>query len=336
MQLLAAMINSNRILSTLLLSLCVGLGAGCKDDDKPKPGPGTGDSGDGGGGGAWLVGQDGAMVNVALDGEIGDYDLGSEEDLLDIDCRGADSAFVVGELGTLLRTWDAGKSWAALDLGTTRTLRSVAVSEGTVLYVGGDRGFALRSDDDGDTWSELVAGSADITGVSTNHDGALALMVDAAGAVWRWDGSLTRVHQAGAPLSAVSLSASGRQAFAVGNGGLLLRSVDSGITWTAVDAGTGAALFDVWTAADGSAAFAVGEGGVLVRTDDAGSTVQVVAPGGHSLRGIHLAIDGTGMVVGDGGTALVRVTTGGVWTPVDLGTTRDLHAVDDIHTLPHW
>src|SRR5688572_30826856 len=106
--------TTRKLLSDLLLLLAAGaaLGAaGCK-----KKG--------GGGGGAWLVGEDGLMANLQPDGTLGDgYSLDVDDDLLGIACRGEDTAFVVGEGGILMRTFDGGESWEALDAGTTATLR---------------------------------------------------------------------------------------------------------------------------------------------------------------------------------------------------------------------
>ncbi len=308
--------------STLILSAVIGsslaLGHGCKKDK--NSGPGTG------GGGGWLVVQDGALINVTPStGQIAGYDFGSGTQLLDIARRGEDSAWVVGTAGTLLRTSDAGEDWEALELGTTRTLRSVAVSEEGPLYVAGDGGIALRSDDDGDTWKQLVGIDGDVTAVATDHDGGVALLVDTAGDVWRWDGTLARVDQLGIALNGVSLSPNGRIAFAAGDGGLLLRSVDGGVNWTAVSIDTDAALLDV-TVSDGGSAFAVGNGGVLVQVDEAGATTRVLAPEGQALRSIYLSADGSGIVVGDDGVALMTRDRAVSWSPV---------GVAGVHTISH-
>ena len=66
--------------------------------------------------------------NVLADGILGNgYDLEADDDLLAITCRGLDTAFVAGEGGTLLRTFDGGETWESIDLGTTRTLRENAL-----------------------------------------------------------------------------------------------------------------------------------------------------------------------------------------------------------------
>lgn len=321
-----------RTMGMLIISTGLVLQTGCKKDEgTTRDGPG-----DGGGGGAWLVGQDGTMINVSpTTSEVGGYDLDADEDLLDIACRGAETAWVVGEGGTLLRTTDRGESWQAIDLSTTRTVRTVAASEGEVVYIAGDGGLLLRSGDSGDSWTDTVGGTDHFTAAATAHDGRVALFGDSAGGLWRWDGALVKTHQSEAPVHGVSMSADGGTAIAVGDAGMILRSVDGGTQWQRIDAEIAGALRDVWVTGDGSSALAVGDGALLVQIDQAGATTRELIAGGPVLRGIHLAADGSGMTVGDSGTGLVTTDHGVSWTQVELGTSRTLHAVDDIHNVPH-
>jgi photosystem II stability/assembly factor-like uncharacterized protein len=316
--------------ATLIVSAALMMLVACKKDEDKSPGPGTG------GGGAWLVGQDGTMINVPPDGlEIGGYDLDVDDDLLDIACRGAETAWVVGEGGTVLRTTDRGASWQAIDLSTTRALTTVAASDREVVVVAGAGGIALRSEDSGDTWVDLDGGSAVFTSSAVRADGAIALFGDEAGALWRWEGTLSNVHVGELAVRGVSMSADGRHAVAVGDDGLILDSVDGGRTWQQVDAGFAGALHDVWVTSDGARAFAVGDDAQLLLLDAAGTEVRQLLADAPALRGIHLAADGSGMIVGELGTGLITADHGATWTQVPLGTTRTLHAVDDIHPVPH-
>jgi photosystem II stability/assembly factor-like uncharacterized protein len=86
---------------------------------------------------------------------------------------------------------------------------------------------------------------------------------------------------------------------------------------------------------DGAEAYAVGDDSTLVEITQAGTTVRTLTDTGAALRGIHLAADGSGMIVGDAGTGLITVDNGATWAAVPLGTTRTLHAVDDIHPIGH-
>jgi hypothetical protein len=293
---------------------------------------------EGGGSGAWLVGEDGAMFNIAPDSSApGSYGLEVDYDLLGIACRGASTAWVVGELGTLLRTFDAGASWQHIDLSTTSTLRDVAAASRDVVYVVGD-GLVLLSRDSGDSFEPVEAPALEWLSVSTNHDGSVALLSASDGSIWRRDdrdGELTRVwHEQSDPIYSVALTHDGRFAAAVGAGGALLASYDGGLSFTARSVPVSTALHAAWITDDGFTIFAVGVGGVLVRSRADSSSTEMIAPA-VTLRAIHLSADGVGLVVGDHGTALRTLDRGHTWTPIEMSTDRRLYAVDELHPFGH-
>ena len=297
------------------------LAGGCKKkDDTGSPGPGPS---------AWLVGADGLMAAVETSGTLGPgYDLDSDHDLLGIACRGLDTAFVVGELGTFLRTFDGGESWDVIDLDTTRTLRSVAAAD-DVVYAGGE-GLLLRSPDRGTTWASLpVDPSAQWNAVTTGHGGgALALAVS--GGVWRHDavlGSFTSVASlAGARV--VALSHDGFHAVVAGAGRSLLRSDDGGVTWRSLDLGRDVDLHDAWVTSAGET-IAVGADGIMVRVSASDSVAtSTIATG--TLRTIHINGRGIGLAAGDDGHVVSTEDGGVTWVQLPLGIERDIFAVDEV------
>lgn len=300
-------------------------GTGCKK----KSGGGTG------GGGAWLVGEDGVMENLQIDGTLGEgYSLGVDHDLLSITCRGPDTAFVAGEGGTVLRTFDGGETWDQLDLGTTATLRDVAGPRGTTrLYIVGDDA-AYLSRDDGDSWWTIPSSERSWLSVATAGDGARALMLDTAGDVWAYDdvagGFLPATSKAG--LRALAISPDGAHAAAVGDGGALLVSDDAGATWTERATGTGAALHAAWVTESG-VVLAVGDDGVVVRA--AGADVEVTAPATGTLRAVHLDDAGHGLVAGDVGSLLQTHDGGETWEPLELTLGGAIYALDEVDGSGH-
>lgn len=294
-------------------------------------------SGPGGPGGAWLVGQDGLMADLGLDDRLGDgYDLGTDHDLLGIACKGLDTAFVVGELGTLLRTFDGGESWDVIDLETTRTLRSIAIGSGSTIYVGGDA-LLTMSRDAGTTWTRMpVDPASSWLAVASGHDaqhGALAL--DTSGQVWREDvvqhDMVPVATLAGARV--VAASHDGAQAVIAGSGRTLLRSRDAGSTWTAIDLGRELELHDAWVTVTG-VILAVGADGVVARIDAAG-VVSVSQPGAGTLRSVHINGAGRGLAAGDDGEVLSTRDGGATWTVLDLGLTGTVFGVDEVNGDGH-
>lgn len=311
--------------NVLFISLVIAV-AGCSK--KKSSGPG---------GGAWLVGQDGMMADLGLDDRLGGgYDLDSEHDLLGIACRGLDTAFVVGELGTLLRTFDGGETWDVVDLETTRTLRAVATGAGDSIYVAGDA-LLTMSPDGGATWVRLpVDPSVSWLAVAAGHDAARgALALDAAGGVWRED----PVQHDLAPVATlagarvVAASHDGARAVVAGSGRTLLRSDDGGATWREVDLGRALELHDAWVTVAGDL-LAVGGGGVIVRIDAAGA-VAISEPGVGVLRTVHVNGEGRGLAAGDDGEVLATRDGGRTWTALDLGLTGTVFGVDEINGDGH-
>jgi photosystem II stability/assembly factor-like uncharacterized protein len=317
------MIGSMKNKSVLFAAACAVLAAaaGC---EKKK-------TGGGGGGGSWVIGQHGLMANIHDDGSMGDgYDLQSQDDLLDITCRGKATAFVVGQQGTLLRTFDGGDSWESIDLGTTTTLRSVSAHWGDAVFVGGD-GILKMSPDSGATWRDLSTdASRSWLSVTASHHGNLALAVDSAGGVWQYDtskGSLASVATlAGA--RQVAASPEGTRAVAVGAGHTVLRSDDAGAHWRTIDLGRDLDLYDVVMDESG-AIVAVGAGGTIANIS-ATDAVSIATPGTGTLRGVQIDWTGHGMAVGENGLVLSSSDSGVHWSRLDLGLTGTVFGVDDV------
>jgi photosystem II stability/assembly factor-like uncharacterized protein len=278
-----------------------------------------------GGGGAWLVGQDGLMANVEADGTLGEgYDLGGTDDLLGIGCRGDEVAFVVGEGGTALRTYDTGVTWEATDVGTAVALRDVAVAW-ELLYVAGDDGLRV-STDDGDGWTMLAGSERAWRTISTTDTGALALALADDGSVWRWDGVTLTQASSLAGARAAMLSHDGRFAAVAGDAGALAISDDGGVTWTAVDTGTTADLHAVWSGTHGEV-LAAGAAGTIVRLAD--GVVTVSTPATATLRAVHIH-DGVGHAAGDGGEVLVTHDGGASWDVLAVAVAGTVYDLDDI------
>ena len=229
-------------LPTLLLAMAALTASSCESCGGSGGGGGGYSSG---GGGSWLVGQAGAMVNVAHDhlDDIGHYDLDVSDDLLGIACRGTREAWVVGGAGLALATRDAGANWRVLDPGVSSTLRAVALAGTDTVYVAGDAGVFRTSPDGGNSWRALAAPARTFTSLAARRsDGLVALLATAEGELYRYDATREVV-------SRVSVDASGPDAVAsVGRG----------------------ALFTVVLSRDGQTAIAAGEGGRLLVSRDGG------------------------------------------------------------------
>lgn len=283
--------------------------------------------------GGWLVGEHGLMVRVD-DGEADLRPSVTDEDLHAIACRGETDAFVVGGSGTVLVTTDAGDTWSERYAGTDDDLRAVAVAAAAVVWAAGDSGTLLRSADSGDTWAALDSPDVDWTSVATDVPGRVAILGGADGSIWRAtpDEVVNVVGRSDRAVLSVAWTPDGRDAIAVGEGGLALRSADGGIAWSPTELGTERTLRAVRISALGDVLLAVGDGGIVVRRDPSGDDVREI---GGTLRALHVTDDGHALAVGDAGLVVSSEDLGNTWTSLSAGTSATFLAVDDLHGEPH-
>lgn len=286
----------------------------------------------------WAVGEQGEMLRIEPDGAAGGYDLDEQADLLAIDCFGRSVAWAVGSSGTLIRTSDGGSSWERVELETGMTLRGVSIVDDANVYVAGDAGGFYVTHDGGGTWEVLAAPAVDFTAVATDEAGSVALLTAMNGTIWRYHqgDSVEAVHEMpGAVLHAISVTADGQEAVAVGDLGLWLLSIDGGSSWSANDVGTARDLHAVQLAHEGGIAVAVGEAGVVVRSGPMGLDVTETLDPALSLQAVHLSASGHGIAVGDAGVVLLTTDLGDQWMPGDLATSHDLLGVDGLGGHAH-
>lgn len=344
-----------RALPLLASLLSLGLLACDSGPDKPKSTTDTGDTdgstGDDTTGAAttattatdtgdepsfWAVGEAGLMLRMGADQQATRYPLDLDHDLRAIACKGATQAVVAGAGGLVLSTRDGGRSWDRLDLPDAPELRAVALSAGPFGYIAGD-GLLLRSQDDARSWQPLPIAAHPWTAVSTTASGATVLLASAGGELYRLqDAELTRVHAGtGAALRGVAITPDGREAVAVGDAGLLLRSGDGGAQWIPEPLATARDLNAVRIAGDASLIVAVGAAGTLVRLGRDDLAVHELLDPALALRALHLDHHGHGHAVGEHGVLLATHDAGLSWTAIDLDLDLDLLGLDDLHGEAH-
>lgn len=150
----------------------------------------------------------------------------------------AGRAFVVGASGTVLETQNGGASWQARPSPMRRVLRGIWGSSATDLFVVGADGYIARSTDGAQSWTAL----------RSTADAGVSLTLNA---VWGNDQAV----------------------YAVGEGGIILRSTDR-TTFTRAGITSNAEFKAVFGTASGDV-FVVGSAGSVLRTRD-GTTWQTL------------------------------------------------------------
>lgn len=191
----------------------------------------------------------------------------------------ADTGVVVGMAGGIIRTTDGGVNWSArTHEGCSRLFALSFGSANDGVAVG--LLDILRTRDGGATWTRLTDERFTLT-------------------------SVTHFSPSG-------VIATGGQRTMGGTGSVILRSTDSGGTWTPVltgAAGTGAVDF-----ADESIGTSVGTKGGILRTVDSGVTwIQQTSGTTEDLRDVSLPSASIGIAVGSNATILRTTNRGALW-----------------------
>lgn len=273
------------------------------------------------------------MINVHSDGTSSDHGLGIDEDLLDIACRGSDSAFVVGARGTFLRTFDGGVEWESVDVGTRGALRSVAAASREYVVVAGDEGLFLSADS-GTTWSRLEKGA--FTSVAIDQTGDVIMALDGVGTVWREDrrAALRQVLATTATTTATSLAMSpdGERAVVIAPGDTL-QVFDAHAGWQPLELGAKLDLHRAWITQAGDIV-AVGIGGAVVRVDEE-RHIEIQYPLLSDLDAIHLGSN-VGYAGGQDGHLMLTYDGGVSWNDVGHLAPRRILGIGRIDPLGRY
>lgn len=79
---------------------------------------------------------------------------GTTENLNKVKFVSADTGYIVGDNGTMLKTIDGGNTWNPLNIGSSENLTSVCFLDNEIGFVSG-AGFISKTDDGGITWETL-------------------------------------------------------------------------------------------------------------------------------------------------------------------------------------
>ncbi len=242
-------------------------------------------------------------------------------------CSEGTSLWAVGAGGTILRSVDAGVTWAPQISGTTKALYDVTFLDSFNGWaVGGDSGgggvvdlpatsVVLHTSDGGATWTtQRLAASRPLTAV-TFSDALSGWAVGVDGVVHTADGGHTWLSQAGttgADLASIRFS-DALHGWIGGLSGAMLRTANGGQTWKRVGLGAWAGKSRVVQAtfADAVHGWAIlcGSNGYI--NNGSGHTIVVTSDGGDRWRPLYKRTDleFTGLAAGQGGLLWAAATS---------------------------
>ncbi|OFX35575.1 MAG: hypothetical protein A2X08_12795 [Bacteroidetes bacterium GWA2_32_17] len=246
----------------------------------------------------------------------------------------ANTGYATGAVGTIIKTTDAGSTWAALTSGTTNDLHSVYFTDVNTGYAVGNSGTILKTSNAGNTWITLSSGTlnnlnavyfTDVnTGYAVGNSGTIRKTSNA--------GSTWTTLSSGTPNNLNSVYFIGvNTGYAVGDYGTIRKTSNAGSSWSTLLSNTTNTLYSVYftdlnngftSSSDG------GSSGKIYKTSDAGSSWSISLNKGP-LQSIYFTDINTGYAVGYDGMNNI----GGVFKTTDAGSTWTAQASGTYNTL---
>lgn len=181
--------------------------------------------------GYWLVTSSGGNIAYSTNGGTtwNIQNIGTIDSLFASAFLDNTNGYVVGNNGVIFNY--NGSNWTQQTSGTSNSLRGIAFSDTDIISVGFN-GTILRSTGNG-VWAPRTSPyNSNYRGIAFN-DAGIGLAVGDLGRIVRttnhgltWTPALS-----GVPVNFTSVAISGDSAWAVGNGGIIYKSFDAGITW---------------------------------------------------------------------------------------------------------
>ena len=165
-----------------------------------------------------VVGQQGTIFRRVEGADWKQVEAGLTQRIMDVDLNDSGLGYIVGEFGFMAKSEDAGLTWTMVtkdwesvnEEGYEPHLYSTVVKNDGTIFVAGEFGLIMMSTDRGQTFKQVHGGDEGVFAVHFAKDG----------------------------------SGSG---YAVGQEGLVLKTLDAGSTWSSVAIDTNSNLLGVWS-----------------------------------------------------------------------------------------
>lgn len=167
-----------------------------------------------------VVGQQGTIFRRVEGADWKQVEAGLTQRIMDVSLHDSGLGYIVGEFGFMAKSEDAGLTWTMVtkdwesvnEEGYEPHLYSTVVKDDGTIFVAGEFGLIMMSTDRGQTFKQVHGGDQGVFDLHFADDG---------------DGTSS--------------------GYAVGQEGLVLKTIDGGATWSSVAVDTNSNLLGVWS-----------------------------------------------------------------------------------------
>ncbi|MBK8551622.1 MAG: T9SS type A sorting domain-containing protein [Ignavibacteria bacterium] len=254
---------------------------------------------------------------------------GSSAFLTSIFFTDINTGYIGGMNGYLAKTTNGGNSWTVQDpIFASPFVRDISFINSNTGYLCGDDGFIRKTTTGGTTWFPLTTNTSfGIYGIDAVDEFHVYASVT--------NGSILRSTDGGASFTSVPVSAnqmltvdfsSSDTGYAAGQGGVVYRTTNAGLSWTFLNASTLNNFWDIY-ALNNNDLYLAAYYGTLRRTDDGGNNFKNAFVNNALLEGIQMLNSMIGYACGLDGVIL-KTTDGGVtWDQQISNSTESLQAL---------
>lgn len=248
----------------------------------------------------------------------------------------ADTGYIVGDSGIVLKTINGGANFTIQTSGTAEHLYTVYFTNNDTGYILGNNGVILKTTNGGVTWGAQVSGTTwglhaiFFTGTDTGYvggDGGLILKTTDGGL--NWTPEVTNVNT----MFRSFYFTNPDTGYAVGYSGGILKTTNGGATWVTKYALPNVNFNSVWfTSADTGYVTGIAGNGFILKTVDGGNSWTIQFSENVSLSSIFFTTKTTGYAIGHNnsipGEILLKTTNGGSgWEMLQLSTSGYVRSV---------
>ena len=294
----------------------------------------------------FVVGDDGTLLKTTNGGYNWEpISLGNQHWLTDIGFYNNEIGFIIS-YGSIYKTMDSGNSWL-LKISGLGFLSGISIVSENVVYVSGSQGEILKTTDGGENWEFQVTGvNTDLDDISFIDDlngvacgGGAIIITSDGGNTWNNNPFNHHFFDVEHLNNNTIIATTGINWMT--NTSSILRSTNSGVSWTSIENPAYYPLKDV--SFSNNLCIAVGNYGTVVSSLDLGNTWAVkstsVTQTNESFYDVSFKDHLNGFAVGSFGKICRTTDAGENWFELYTGTVtgfNEIYSINDLVVAVGW